>query len=73
MIIVLNRAITRHEPRFLPFFHYYTHRDRKTFAHLDIPDIEAIHKDFARLVQALSAFGESIGAVQEMRQGDWGV
>ena len=32
MIIVLNKSRTpsKHEPRFLPFFHYYTHKDRRT-------------------------------------------
>ncbi|HEX3432079.1 MAG TPA: hypothetical protein VHT03_14455 [Rhizomicrobium sp.] len=71
MVIVRNATTRRHEFRFLPFFHYYTHKDRKIFANLNILDIKAIHAEFGQLVQTLSAFGKSIGAIQNIRQNDW--
>jgi hypothetical protein len=54
--------------RYLPFYHFFTHKEREEFAHLDLGDIQQIQKDFGEMVKTLAQFGKSIGARQEIRK-----
>jgi hypothetical protein len=55
--------------RYLPFFHFFTHKERDEFIHLKTTDIEAINVDFRKIVSALSNFGKKIDARQEIKTG----
>lgn len=71
--IIVMTSITplKHERRYLPFFHYYTHKDWRTFDRFKIEDLENTSEKFATLVQDLHAFGKSIGALMDIRQPTW--
>jgi hypothetical protein len=55
------------EFRYLPFYHFFTHKEREEFAHLDLSDIQQIQKDFGEMVKTLAEFGRSVGARQQIK------
>jgi hypothetical protein len=57
------------EFRYLPFYHFFTHKERDEFAHMTVGDVSAIQSNFMGMVSSLAAFGKSIGARQQIKVG----
>jgi molybdopterin converting factor small subunit len=57
--------------RYLAFFHYATHKDRKDFQHFSQEDVEEVASKFSALGKTIKQFGKLIGAKDQLRQQDW--
>ncbi|MDE2164581.1 MAG: hypothetical protein KGJ53_15570 [Alphaproteobacteria bacterium] len=57
------------EFRYLPFYHFFTHKERDEFMHLTARDVKAIEAEFRGMIVAVHALGESIGAQQHIKSG----
>lgn len=58
------------EWRYLPFYHFFTHKKRDAFLHMDLDDVTSLEAEFAAMVKTLSEFGRSIGARQKVSTGE---
>src|SRR5665213_90552 len=54
------------EWRYLPYFHFYTHKDRDTFLHLTLNDLKKAANEIRSSIGSLSRFGRTIGARQKI-------
>jgi hypothetical protein len=60
-IVVVGGAI---EYRYLPFFHFHTHKHRDTFEHLTARDLRSIAVQIRKRIAEMHEFSKSIGAIR---------
>jgi hypothetical protein len=58
-----------HQWRYLPFYHFFTHKERDEFVHMTELDVRNINIAFNTMVHTLHEFGKSIGARQDIKHG----
>jgi hypothetical protein len=55
------------EFRYLPFYHFSSHKSKEVFDKLTATEIYEIRDRFVSLIRELAEFGKKIGAVQQIK------